>query len=314
MVSIVGGDTGSAIDMAIDSFTPHREVRSWDTTAEFVRTSVRRADPFNVRKAREHLMIAAPYVDFCYLQHGLELDNSLWQPELADVFLTAWGKRRAPRTVAASRSQLNDLIRRVNTDPDMGPTRRSRYRSRPNAPYTDPEIAGLFGWANTRRVRRVKRTAHGILALGLGLGLGLDAGTMTAVTGRHFTDHGHEGIEFAYENRFGWCDADFEDDLRTILLQRPTSSRVLEFGGTTTLTSFLAASRKASRPLDALVPEVDRLRATWFVRRATHFSALRAVMDAYGIRHTSTLQSVFARLPQPTETQIRHTLRTKGTR
>ncbi|GGL08142.1 hypothetical protein JOE58_002570 [Curtobacterium luteum] len=299
------------IDGAIDRFTPEREVISWETIASFVRTSVRRAHPMNVRKARELMMIGTRHVDWCVTAHGLELGDNLWDPFLADAFIRSWGAHRRPRTVAAGKSQLHDLIRHINAGEDRTALRqRSGHASRPTTPYTAKEIPKLYSWANTRRMRRTGRTANAIITLGLGFGL--NASTMTKVRAHHFTDHGTQGIELTLPDRQSWCDQDFEEDIRSSLRRRTADDLLIELTNRTTLADFLRTTRKASRPIDAIVPELDRLRATWFVRRASHFTSLVAVMDAYGIRHTSTLQSVFSRLPQPTPDQIRTALRTKG--
>lgn len=307
----IDADFNTDIDGAIDRFTPEREVISWETIASFVRTSVRRAHPMNVRKARELMMIGTRHIDWCVVVHGFALDDALWDPFLADAFIRSWGVERSPRTVAVGKSQLHDLIRRL--DPESDPTMlrmRSGHASRPTLPYTAKQIPQLYSWANTRRVRRTGRTARAII--GLGLGFGLDASTMTAVRAHHFTDHGARGIELTLPERQSWCDQDYEDDLRSALERRGTDEPLIELTEQSTLADFLRNSRKASRPIDAIVPELDRLRATWFLRRASHFTSLVAVMNAYGIRHTSTLQSVFARLPQPTPDQVRNALRTEG--
>jgi hypothetical protein len=308
---IVGGDTGPVVDVAIDTFTPLNEVTSWGSTSGFVRASVRRADPYNVRKAREWMMIGSRHTEFCFVNHGLELNDDIWNPDLADAFLRHWGVGRQPRTVAAGASQLHDLIRRIGTDTRVGLGRHRRYRSRPKVPYAPADIPRLYAWANTRRERRTRRTAYAIL--GLGLGFGLDGATMTSVHAGDIVDHGTDGVELVLGDRSSWCDTDYEEDLRTVIAQRPDDGLLIELTARNTLVQFLGTSRKASRPIDAIVPELDRLRASWFAARSTHFASLIAVMDAYGIRHTSTLQSVFAHLPQPTPDQIRNALRTKGT-
>ncbi len=200
----------SASTLTAPSTDSRRSERSSrETIASFVRTSVRRAHPMNVRKARELMMIGTRHVDWCVTAHGLELGDNLWDPFLADAFIRSWGAHRRPRTVAAGKSQLHDLIRHINAGEDRTALRpRSGHASRPTTPYTAKEIPKLYSWANTRRMRRTGRTANAIITLGLGFGL--NASTMTKVRAHHFTDHGTQGIELSLPDRQSWCDQDFE--------------------------------------------------------------------------------------------------------
>jgi hypothetical protein len=298
---------------AIEKYRPLRDIRSWNVIADFVRTTVFDLQPPTVQAARNYLMVLTQYADWAYVNQGFGIGEHLFDHLVADSFITDWGRARKGRTAAVKRGILNDLIRRHNDTGDRRELPDRPMRSHPNVAYTDADLPKLHAWAATRRVLRVRRTASALITLGLGFGL--EVGDLCIVRGKDIDDRGADGLLLTLPDRTIWCDELHEPSLRRVLADADDpGSPLLQFKPGSNPKAFLNAARKASRPADALVPELPRLRTTWFVRRAQHFSALVAVMRAYGISHTSTLQTVIEQLPTPTPDEVRRVLRTERPR
>jgi hypothetical protein len=298
------------ITSAIDNYEALRDVRAWIIIAAFVRTFVKSVHPHNVRKAREFMMAAARFIDWCVTSAGLPLGPDLFRTDLVEAYLHSASvtARLSERTRALASGHLNDLVRRI-TEQGAGTDIAPRtYQSHPSDTYTPRDLPKLYAWARTRRVGRVKRNAHAILALGLGFGM--TSAVMLTVRPEAFSDRGSSGLMLTLDGQQLWCDELHESSLREVLDTAVPGRFLIELSPNQTLTDFLRTSRQARRPIDALVPEINRLRATWFIRRTAHFSALRAVMAAYRIRHTNTLHTFIDQLPMPSDAEARRVFRT----
>ncbi|UWD79219.1 hypothetical protein [Curtobacterium flaccumfaciens] len=234
---------------------------------------------------------------------GLELTDELWDLDLADTFIHATRGNQTDRTVALRRSHLRDLIRRIWLDYDDPQWGRLASRSQPSAPYTNLERAHLFSAARARSTLRTKRLSHVVLTLGLGYGL--NGPEMLAVTADDFDDRGADGIWLTVAGRSLPADEDLEDEVRDMLTEHAQTLQLLPYDSLTELDNFVASSRRV-RNLPS-TPDLKRLRATWLARRATHLSALLAVMRGYGIGHTNTLQAALPLIPEP-DTQLSKTV------
>lgn len=298
------------VGRAIDTYEPLRDVRAWVPIAAFVRTSVKSVHPYNVRKAREYMMAAARYIDWCVTAQGLRLSDDLFSLGLAEAYVHSadMTARLAPRSRALASGHLSDLIRRIVEERSSEVVSPRSYRSHPSDAYTVSDLAKLHAWARTRRVGRVKRNAYAILALGLGFGL--NGADMMTVRADDLSDRGASGVLLTLADRSVWCDQLHEPSVREVLASASPGALLIQLASNQSIHDFLHTARRALRPIDSFVPELNRLRVTWFLRRASHFSALRAVMDAYKIQHASTLQTIVEQLPLPSDAEVRRVLRT----
>lgn len=323
---IPASERAEDIDAAIESFAPRRAIWSWDfELGDFVRASVRKARPYNDRKAREMMSNGARHTFHAHRTLGYDLDADIWDTSLADVFLDTLSSDLTPRRIGQMRSSLHDLIRRYHAATDSVVWGELNARSIPNAPYTDGEIARMFSWARTRSRPESARIGHTVITLGLGFGL--QSHEMLYARTDDFKDFGTDGILLTLQhpdtathllsqpNRSIWCDSAMEEDLRRILNARGPGAPLLERRTTTSLSHHLTLQRMRFQGTDsdALVPNILKLRATWLARRGSHLSGLVALMRSYGIAHTNTLQTLLPHLPDPEPDETKTLLRTVRT-
>jgi len=296
-----------AIACAITTFDPRRDVRSWTVIAPFVRQWVLEAQPDNVRKAVEFMSIGTRLADWWVTHQGMPLSDEMIDPRVGNAFLTYWSDGRHERTVSASGRQLHDLIAR--TRPGHSSLQRGRpFRSKPNAPYTGSEIDRVIAWAQQRPTARTRRDS--LMMIYLALGFGITSTEMTGLPLEAVQDHAESGLQLTLQDRRIWCDTEFEQPLRRLFAASQPSPTLIRQTNARTVGDFLKAARRTRSNPNTLLPDLNRLRVTWFVRRASHFSGLLTTMRAYGISHTNTLQSVLAYVPELTTEEAKTLLRT----
>lgn len=250
------------------------------------------------------------YVHWARVDQGLELDDTLADLDLAEAFLVSWAVGRAPRTRSTSGRQLTDFIWR-RTQVSAGLSQGEHYVTQSHRPYTAAEIPSLFSWASQRPTEHGRRTAT--LAVTLALGFGLTAADMVQLAPSDFTDEGANGIALTLPSRVLWCDADIEPRLRALLRQYRSEGHLFRARTSDQLTMHLKSMRQRSERPSSLHPDLRRLRVTWFVWRASHLAALKALLRAYGISHLNTLQTLLEHLPDLNDDATRNLHRFKET-
>lgn len=255
----------------------------------------------------EFMSIGTRLADWWVTQQGMPLTIDMIDPRVGEAFLSHWRDGRQDRTVSAGGRQLHDLIARTR-DVQTGMRRGRPFRSKPNAPYTNAEIDRVVGWAQQRPTERTRRDS--LMMIYLALGFGITSTQMTGLPREAVQDEGDRGLRLTLPDRLIWCDADFEQPLRRLLAVPSESPTLIRQTSAQTVADFLSAARRTRTNPNSLIPDLGRLRVTWFVRRASHFSGLLTAMRAYGITHTNTLQSVLAYVPEPTTEDAKKLLQT----
>jgi len=309
LIVAAGDEVGDEVVAYIARYEPSRRVRTWALIAEFVRHVVVTISPESTGAAGRYLTLMALYVDWCVLTEGATPNDKLLTDSRVRHFMKQWGRTRSPDWIAQSRLRFDELLRRYHDRVDLSKWEGGRHNPRPYPPYTVPETARLRSWARSQRQPEARRNADAITLLGLGFGL---RGTeMVAVHFDDFEDHGADGIQLTLQDRFVWCDADYEQDLRTLLEEHRPGDPLTTYRVASTLTNYLTSQRK-TRP-HTLVPIVNRMRSTWFLQRASHLTALTTVMRAYGVGHISTLHALVPYLANLSPTDARSIMRTTNT-
>lgn len=295
----------STVHEQIVSYTPNRDVLRWPVIADFMRSWVRDANPLNARQAQEFMMIGTRFIDWCVGERGLDLDHDLIDPAFAEAFLHDWGQTRAAVTRNIGRRHLHDLIRR--TAGGALPPGGNTAAIMPSGAYTDAEIARMYSWANGRTSPATRRTSLTLLTLMLGFGL--PVADVVLVQRSDVTEPDDGGLLLHVDGRHIWCDTNYEPQMRRLIAELDQDSWLLPYRRSSQVQTFMRNAKAQRLGGDGLVPKLKRLRTTWFVHRAGHFNALVAVMRAYGITHTHTLQSVLPHIPAPSDAETRRVLR-----
>ncbi|UXN26548.1 hypothetical protein N8D74_06620 [Curtobacterium flaccumfaciens] len=301
------GEVGDEVVACIAGYRPARQIRTWALIADFVRHVVLTISPETPGIAQRYLALVAAFVNWCVLIDGSAPDDALLTDARVRAFFKEWAKTRSATWVAASRLRFDDIMQRYHDRNDLAARTGGPHAPRPSPPYTESEVARIFSWARSRSHPQTRRKATAISVLGFGFGL--RAVDMVSTTRASLIDHGVDGISISLPDRLIWCDLAYEEDLRELVLQYREDETFLPYPTARDITVFLTNIRSRARA-GVLIPTVNRMRATWFCRRASHFPALTEIMRSYGIAHGAALEPLIPFLPTVTASEAQHVLRT----
>lgn len=306
-IVVLSGEVGDEVAAYIAGYVPSRNIRSWVLIAGFVRQVVLTITPETTGAAQRYLSLLAAYINWCVLSEGAAPTDTLLTDARVRAFMKEWGRTRSARWVAASRLRFDELLRRYHHQVDLTVRTGGPHGPRQYPPYTDQETARIFSWARSRSRIRTRRNAVAVTLLGFGFGL--RAVDMVRTTRDTIADHGADGLKITLPDRAVWCEATHEEDLRALLSRYKATEPLITYPTAKQIAEFLTEHRQRAGA-DVLIPNISRMRTTWFCRRASHIPELTAIMRSYGIRHISSLHPLVPFLPSTTPAEARQISRT----
>ncbi len=291
-------DTAEAIDAVIRGYQARIPLRHWSPIEKFVKTAVSDARPETVARARRMLREATGLTHWAVAECGRPKDRDVFDLALVDEYLSSWSGRARPATVDASRAHLIDLVRRLESSPDVIGPGTSNPKALSGVPYSANEQVRIRSWMRARNGRhRISATAIVSLAAGAGL-VNQD---IIQLTRNHVIDHGPDrGIEISvpgrHRPRTTWCALPWEEDLRWVLAQLThPGQHLVHVDVPDRKPKHVSQFLNYYNSPHALRITVYRLHATWFVSHLNAGTPINILLSAAG--HKTTGQSLLRYVP-----------------
>lgn len=150
-------------------FMPIKAAPYWDVLEPVVVSAVSTTSRVTGREPRGMYPVATAFALWAWQTKGLAPEVSrMFRRRLVEEFVHRGMDSYTRRSRATYRSMLLAIVDAV-TPPGEEPF--PIPRSDPTPPYTQPEVAALWSWANGQGTARRRQDARVLLALGLGAGL-----------------------------------------------------------------------------------------------------------------------------------------------
>lgn len=144
----------------------------WDLVGPFVDRAVAAAGRRGAYTDRELILAAAPLTLWAWQSLAVPLElEEIFDRDVVEQYVALGMPGRSRGTRATMRSRLLCICDALRVPPSAGQKQRPIPRADPAAPYSEEDLAGLYGWATQQPTRTRRASAVALLALGLGAGL-----------------------------------------------------------------------------------------------------------------------------------------------
>lgn len=300
---------GDPVAATIDGYAPDLPSAEWKQIAAFVRAAVRDCDQKTPYQARELLVVSARFVHWCVFTacHDLDRETIFHRDVIGE-----YAARGCPQMTAASagnrRSQLLRMAETLAPQTNKSPLA-ALPPSAPVHPYQAREVAALRSWA-TGQTTLYRQVNCGML-LALGLGAGLSAREAGDVQARHIHVDS-EGVLLEVVGarpRIVPVLAEWEPALETLQAAaiRPELHAFRpkrEVNHRNLVGNFIGKTN-----VGQVVPNLQRMRATWIVTHLAAGSPVKPLVEAAGVDSLEALTRYLRYLPDADINDYRNALR-----
>ena len=269
--------------MPIDEYFPDIEPRQWTEVRGWVMDIVRDVDGHTPYTSRDIALAVSRLAVWASNNLGIELERDvLLRREFINRFIGFGCKGQTEATRSNLRAQLLRVAETL-LDPSLAPVRLAALGpADPSQPYDSGEIARLSSWANGQRTEARRRNAEALIALGLGAGLSaseignLRAQDVDASEGG-VTVHVRSGRVRAVPVIAEWessIAARAEELEPSTFMFRPGHAKFYP----NLISNFVSRGRWSE-----VLPQTQRLRATWIVRHLDAGTPIAPLIAAAGV-------------------------------
>lgn len=261
----------------------------WDEVREFVEGCVLSARGLTAYSDGDLALSVGRLALWCWQSLGLDLDTELiFNRTIIDRFT----RTGMPGFNEAARGNIRSQLLRVAEvllDKSLAPRPLTPMKpADPSRPYLEREIAALHAWAETQSTESRRDNAMVLLALGLGAGLSaseignLRVGDIAAVDG---------GVDVIVQDgrpRRVPVLAEWVDPLIERTRQLAPNRFAFREGHTATYDNLISNFVGRSRS-QGLVPQSQRMRATWIVRHLQNAVPVVTLLRTAGVESLDAL-------------------------
>jgi integrase len=280
---------GSSSDFFELNYVPTVAPAYWEEVREFVEDVVGRVRGSTPYSDTDLALSVGRLALWCWQDAGLDLDAELvFHRAIIDRFSRAG----LPAFNEAARGNIRSQLLRVAEavlDPALVPRRLTPMRAAdPSRPYLEREVIALQAWANSQSTEARRDNANVLLALGLGAGL--SASEIGNLNVRDLCAH-DAGVDVEILGPRArqvpvldyWTGV-----LRERIAQLPGDRFAFREGHTSNYDNLISNFVSRSRS-EGVLPQTQRMRATWVVHHLQNGVPLAQLLRASGVESLDAL-------------------------